>query len=1141
MGGCRATGTMAGARAALAVWLAALAPMAAEAATRAAPQEEQDTTLQCLPARAALRDDGAYLRLAGAPLTSGGGTGPLQAYSYRLFGPGAAASAAASPESLQNPLADMMFKPPPPLVRLLVDGSVDLLASRHGAAEQRLSECEKTASAQNELLIRAACAGNRALLHAAQGKLGQARTELEQVLRLYESKPEPPADLPVPPMLSAMAGLGGGAGPLAALLGRMPPEQRAQVEAQMKAQQETVKARLKEAAVTVWHKQAANDVRQGTERTLLNLGNLETAAGRLGEAEKLFKRAFDSHAAGEPAACRSAAAADLARLHRRLGHGAESNRWQSLVVARQTRPKGQGDDSEDPGVLELGVLHLATGADGTVVARAEAPPAAARAPAEPPTQPAGEQVMRFGESSGRFDDGALTRLQAEAARAEGPNATGLWQRLALRAAAARRPDLEFRSHAALMRASTARGEAALAVFHGKRAANLAQQTRAALEDRSPSREARRAFLRERRQVYLGLAQALLDQQRLAEAESVLQILKEDEGQQFAEGGAASAPGNLPLNAPEQALLRQDEEAAGRLRRTEEARVGAVAKMPLGAGGLSMLDRKSIEAQRLRFGLGLGGLGDLVKRKPLTLPLSDERVRTMTLDVQDFFIGPGRRAEKYLAHLVEDAPRFENPPEARVRAQLADLQARLPRILAEAAPLLRNLPPEEGNGLRITTRRPGAPREDDGAVTDVRHYAAAEVMEGFWRSLHEGDEVETRHLADRSRVSLASAPPAGPSRDDSLSLLATLPSATALLYYLPGEDRLDALLVSAGGRRHVRLAVPRAELNAAIDDFAAVLREPDRDPLPAAQALYRRLFAPLESAVSASGARVLALALADRLRFVPFAALHDGRGWLVERYAIALHPGGRLAGRLKPASPQWRAAAFGATLGGAGFPPLPSVRGEIAAVVRQREGPGGALPGEAFLDQGFTAERLRSALAGGAQVLHIASHFKFSAGDAAGSYLLLGDGGRLSLKELAGPQYRFDRTELVTLSACATGVSADDTYGQEVDGLAALLMGQGAPSVLASLWEVNDQSTAALMSSLYRLREGQHLSRALALQQAQLAMIRAAMPAGGGESRGVARVRLPGDPDPEPAAPASALPGQAHPFHWGAFVLMGNWL
>jgi CHAT domain-containing protein len=432
------------------------------------------------------------------------------------------------------------------------------------------------------------------------------------------------------------------------------------------------------------------------------------------------------------------------------------------------------------------------------------------------------------------------------------------------------------------------------------------------------------------------------------------------------------------------------------------------------------------------------------------------------------------------------------------------------------------------------------------------YFSAEAAEKMWRGIRQADMVEAQHLrrdpgaelralAASAKGSVTSAP------DDTVALLAKHAQPAALLYYLPGESRLDVLLVSAAGRKHVRVDVSADELNAGIDGFVAALRHPGRDPRPAARALYRRLFAPIEQAVERSGAKVLALSLSGKLRFVPFAALHDARGWLVERYALAVHPGGDLTGRLAPASPNWRVAAFGASVGSGEFAPLPGVRAEVASIVRRRDADAGALPGDAWVDRDFTAERLRTAVRGGAQVLHIASHFKFVGGDAAASHLLLGDGGKLSLRELSGPNYRLDRTELVTLSACSTGLSADDAYGQEVDGLAALLMGQGASAVLASMWEVNDRSTAMLMASMYRLRESRSLSRAVALQQAQLGLIGAdaSTAASSSTNRAVSRVKLPGDDEPDtPGArevPETMPLGTSHPFHWAAFVLMGNWL
>lgn len=1110
--------------------------LSASAATRPPSQHDDSNsgTDYCLPVRSAADDSAVVLRLAMPPTDASGGAGPLQAVMSRLLAsrspaaPGASAPAlSALPAFLGGGAAALS-----PLAALIVDGGADAMAGRHAEAERALTQCAQLAARQADSLAAGACANNLALVHAAQGQLTKAQAELERALRHYETPRAPPADLKLPPHMQAPIDLS--MARLPAVLQLLPPEARAKLEAQMRAQQAELTPRLREAAITAWQTTERLNTQRGVERSTLNLGNLALASGRLADAQSWLQRALKERAPGESPQCKAAAAIDLARVYRRLGRPAES---QALLAQHRATP---GRDTTLT-VFELGTVSLAPAGAGD--ARAAAEPARA-SPATP---------SLFNEPAGRFGDTTLAQLLAQAQRdtaaLPAPQAMASWQRLALRAEAGQRPDLAYAAHAALMRLHMAGTDPPSAIYHGKRAANLAQATRAGLQDGSPSRDARRAFLRDRRAVYLTLAQLLLDQQRLLEAESVLQLLKEDEGQQFMASDTAAKLGSLPLLADEQTLQQQDAAVVSRLQQAEQARIAATAKLPLGAGGMLMAAPEQIEAARLRLGLAVPGLAAQLKRTPLTTSAGVGMAQALLREVRALLVGPDGRLERFLANLAEDAPHFTPPASAQELAQLSTSLKNVRQIQAELAPLLSDAALVDGPAVTVSVRRPARNETKDREV-QVWSYITADMAERMWRSARETDQIEARYLQQLGERSPALREQAGGALpDDMRTLLASQPLPTALLYYLPGDERLDVLLVSTTGRKHWRLALPRKQLDAEVQSFVELLRNSTRDPRPAAQAMYARLFAPVAQAVADSGARVLALSLADRLRFVPFAALHDGQGWLVERHALALHPGGALASRLKTASPNWRVAAFGASAGGGEFPPLLSVRSEITSVVRQAGAQGGALPGEAWLDQAFTAQRLRAALRGGAQVLHVASHFKFMQGDAEASYLLLGDGNTLSLRELAGPDYRFDRTELVTLSACATGLSADDTFGQEVDGLAALLMGQGAPSVLASLWEVNDKSTATLMASLYRLRESRQLARVLALQQAQLAMIRSADTApvtagsAASQARGVSRIRLPGDPQPAPGddsfAPPASL-GYGHPFHWAAFVLMGNW-
>jgi CHAT domain-containing protein len=215
--------------------------------------------------------------------------------------------------------------------------------------------------------------------------------------------------------------------------------------------------------------------------------------------------------------------------------------------------------------------------------------------------------------------------------------------------------------------------------------------------------------------------------------------------------------------------------------------------------------------------------------------------------------------------------------------------------------------------------------------------------------------------------------------------------------------------------------------------------------------------------------------------------------------------------------------------------LPAVQGELQAIVRPE-----VLPGSKHLDEAFTRQRLEASL--GQPVLHIASHFRFLPGSDE-SFLLLGDGTGLSLRQLRTELPRLTGVDLLTLSACETavggGIKAD---GREVEGLGVLAQKRGARAVMATLWPVGDASTGELMAQFYRQRQSQSLNKAQALQRAQLALLRgqSAAPAAATELRGASTVRTPGQAQPRPYTPDPQRP-YSHPFFWAPFILMGNWL
>jgi CHAT domain-containing protein len=278
-------------------------------------------------------------------------------------------------------------------------------------------------------------------------------------------------------------------------------------------------------------------------------------------------------------------------------------------------------------------------------------------------------------------------------------------------------------------------------------------------------------------------------------------------------------------------------------------------------------------------------------------------------------------------------------------------------------------------------------------------------------------------------------------------------------------------------------------------------------MPAAQAMYQLLVAPVAHALEQAGIKTVMLSLDGNLRHLPFGALHDGKQFLAQRWSLPMYTAVTKDKLRNAVSQRWKAAGLGVTHAWGEMPALTAVKGELESVMRATAGDDP--PGEVYLDEQFTAARLRDVGQRSFQLMHISSHFTISPGTEVNSFLLLGDGQHLSLGDIRTQNYRFDQVDMLTLAACSTGLGGErDANGVEVEGLGVIAQQQGAKSVLATLWSVSDQSTASLMADMYRRRQEQGLSKIEALRQAQVALMQ--------------------------------QPKYGHPFYWAPFILMGNW-
>lgn len=369
--------------------------------------------------------------------------------------------------------------------------------------------------------------------------------------------------------------------------------------------------------------------------------------------------------------------------------------------------------------------------------------------------------------------------------------------------------------------------------------------------------------------------------------------------------------------------------------------------------------------------------------------------------------------------------------------------------------------------------------------------------------------------------------------------------TVAIKTITTDKELLLVLVTPTSEAGFRSNVTAAQLDEQILALRGALRTPSVSfSRNVAAALYESVFPrDLVSALGQAGATTILWDADKNLRQVPLAALWDRQSqkYLVEQYrTVTINPASSFH-LMRAVRPTWSIVAFGGSQGGRGLKPLPGVKRELEAVVREGTETRGLLAGRRYMDSSFRLRELEAALLGNVPVVvHIASHFVFdyNADNRVQSFLLLGDGDALQLSELA--RLRFDNVDLLVLSACdtalaAAGTTASALAGAETDGLAVTAHGNGAAAVLATLWRISDAATPSLLSDFYRRRMlGVGTNKAQALQEAQLAMLRGELnpvktwlgDLGRGFEDG-------GTLDP-------GVTDWSHPAYWASFVLMGNW-
>jgi CHAT domain-containing protein len=330
--------------------------------------------------------------------------------------------------------------------------------------------------------------------------------------------------------------------------------------------------------------------------------------------------------------------------------------------------------------------------------------------------------------------------------------------------------------------------------------------------------------------------------------------------------------------------------------------------------------------------------------------------------------------------------------------------------------------------------------------------------------------------------------------------------TAIFYPILFPDRTELLLSLPDGIHQVIIPVGADTLGEVVHQLRKNLQLSTSPRfIKQSTQLYQWLITPILPKLTAHDINTLIIVPDGSLRTVPLAALYDPKDkkFLMHRFALVTTPGLNLTDSRLLFRKNFKALLNGLSEGVQDFSPLPSVPDEIKNIGVLFE------KNDILLDQKFSLENLNQSLLDSPyEVVHIASHGQFDSNPKK-TFLLTYDS-KLTMDRLQGllglNQLRKEPVELLTLSACQTAVGDE----RAALGLAGVAIKAGARSVIASLWFVNDESTAQLITTFYRnLIEDQSLSKAKALQKAQQKV--------------------------------AATQQFRHPAFWAPFLLIGNWL
>ena len=336
-------------------------------------------------------------------------------------------------------------------------------------------------------------------------------------------------------------------------------------------------------------------------------------------------------------------------------------------------------------------------------------------------------------------------------------------------------------------------------------------------------------------------------------------------------------------------------------------------------------------------------------------------------------------------------------------------------------------------------------------------------------------------------------------------LQKIPQGTALLYPLILDDSLEIILFSPNTTpisRTVKISQKELE-NLVIDFRSGLLDSGFEDYKEPAAELYKLLIKPIEAELIQAKTTTILYAPDGILRYIPIAALYDGKQWLAEKYRISnLIAYSLFDFSAKPnTQPNILAGAFGGKAGEKKFGEsgLPATLKEVQAIANSFQN------SVTLTENNFSRQAIKSKFKNH-NILHLATHASFNTGAPENSFIIFGNGDKIKLNEIT--DWQIPNIDLIILSACQTGVGKLGD-GVEILGFGYQVQKAGAKNAIASLWSVNDEGTQALMEAFYNELKKDEVTPIEALHRAQITLIKS--------------------------------PKYNHPNYWSAFFAIGNGL